>query len=361
VIIGNLDYLRSTVTGDQRSTKLVESAMKAARNGAELNRRLLAFSRKQPLMPMTLDLNSQVAGTIEMLQRSLGENIEIRTAFGDGLWSCLADPAQLESALLNLAVNARDAMPDGGVLTIETANVEVDTLSESPASNLAPGGYVKLSVSDTGTGMAPDVLEHAFEPFFTTKDVGQGSGLGLSMVFGFVRQSGGDVSVQSEPGRGTTITLYLPRSTRADSVADDFKDEDVPYARGETVLLVEDNDELRELCLSFLQDLGYQVLTAENGLAALDIVGREPNLDLLLCDVVLPGKTNGPEIARRFQEQHPTGRILFMSGYTQDAFQSNAALEQRGLLVKKPFTRTELAQRLRSVLDAPDEGHAVNF
>ena len=216
VIIGNLDYLKSLLDSDQQSKKLVENAMKAAQNGADLNRRLLAFSRKQPLAPTILELNDHVAGMFDILQRSLGESIEIRIQYCETLWPCVADPAQVESALLNLAINARDAMPGGGVLTIETQNIEIGAGSDGPMPNLGPGEYVVLSVSDTGTGMSEEVLLHAFEPFFTTKDVGKGSGLGLSMVFGFAQQSGGDISVRSTPGQGTTFALYLPRPRRLD-------------------------------------------------------------------------------------------------------------------------------------------------
>ena len=360
VIIGNLDFLKSTIEGDTRSTKLIENAMKAAHNGAELNRRLLAFSRKQPLAPKLLELNDHVAGMYDILARSLGENINITTTYCAELWPCIADPAQVESALLNLAVNARDAMPDGGVLKLETRNVEIQSGPDRPAPNLEPGLYIMLSVSDTGMGMPPEVLEHAFEPFFTTKDVGKGSGLGLSMVFGFARQSGGDVSIQSVSGSGTTVSLFLPKADVTDIVVEQSAEEFQPRSCGETILVLEDNPEMMEVCQRFLRNLGYDAIAAENGRAAKAILDREPHIDALLCDVVLPGELSGPEFAQTFMQRYPAGRVLFISGYTPDGLNFPAGIESNGTLLQKPFTKAQLALRLRAVLDGAVQRRAIS-
>jgi CheY-like chemotaxis protein len=313
----------------------------------------LAFSRKQVLSPEIINANSLIANITGLLSRTLEEHIDIETVTAAGLWNCEVDPAQLENALLNLAINARDAMPDGGKLTIETANARLDDYYAAAQAEVTPGQYVMLAITDTGSGMPPEVREHAFEPFFTTKPVGAGSGLGLSMIYGFVKQSSGHVTIYSEEGEGTTIKLYLPRSTETEVAERKPETDEVPVARGETVLVVEDDPELRTLEVTLLRNLGYQVMEARTGVAALEQLGSTTRVNLLLTDVVLPGGMNGRELATEAERRAPGLQVLFMSGYTEDAIVHHGRLDADAELLQKPFRRADLARAVRSVLDGP--------
>ncbi|MAG98120.1 MAG: hypothetical protein CMM08_15690 [Rhodospirillaceae bacterium] len=349
IIMGHADLL-SRLEGVQgmQEKRTIEFILKASRRGAELTQRLLAFSRKQFLDPKVLDLGDMLPEMIEMLGRTLGETIEIRLAAADDLWSCEADPGQLENAVLNLAINARDAMPEGGRLTIETANVELDDHGAGQRE-LEPGPYVMLAVSDSGSGIAAVQLKRVFEPFFTTKEVGRGSGLGLSMVYGFARQSGGHATIYSEVGQGTTVRLYLPRSDAA--LAPEAAGPRVTKTETyeETVLVVEDDDDVRDLTVALLEALGYSVLAAGDGRAALDILEGNRGVDLLLTDVILPGGMLGPELAERAADQGI--KVLYMSGYAENAIHHQGRLDKDVTLLPKPFDMASLSQKLREVLE----------
>ncbi len=351
VISLNAEFVREALEEGSSAAESLESMTRVADRGAELTHRLLAFSRQQTLESKVTDANGLVTGMTGMLRRTLGETVEIETALAEGLWRTLVDPNQLENALLNLAINARDAMPKGGKLTIETANVRLDEDHAAAQGDLAPGDYVRLSVSDSGTGMAPEVIARVFEPFFTTKDVGRGTGLGLSMVYGFVKQSGGHVTVASEEGRGTTINLYLPKSEAAAQAAEAPATAEEPPVRGETVLVVEDDADIRRLIAKILDGLGYRVLEAGDGAQALAALERAPGVDLLLSDVVLPGGRSGPEIVAEAQRHHPGLKSLFMSGYAPGGMSHQGRLPEGAALLKKPFTKHDLAQKVRAVLD----------
>lgn len=350
VVIGNLDFLGEALEDNPELSGLVAAATKAAVGGAELNKRLLAFSRTQPLAPTVVDLNAQVSDMLAVLRRTLGEQIHLIAIQNDTLWTCDVDPTQVESALLNLAINARDAMPDGGQLTIETANVHLDDDYAATQTEVTPGAYVRLTVTDTGRGMSAAVAAHVFEPFFTTKGVGEGSGLGLSMVFGFAKQSGGHVTVQSEEGVGTAITLYLPRSKRL--ALDQNELPALSNASSGTVLLVEDDPDLRTLATTMLTSLGFEVLTAQDGRSALVAMDRARRVDLLLTDVVLPGGMNGPAIAEAAAKRQQDIKILFMSGYTQDAMARQGQVGNDYQLLQKPFRKAELAQKIEAALNS---------
>ena len=352
VIIGGLDTIRRNAPGDNaRLSRALDMAAQGANRAATLTARLLAFSRRQPLEPKPLDLNLVVRDSTELLHRTLGETIELEGVLAPRLWPVEVDQNQLESAILNLAVNARDAMPDGGKLTIETANTLLDESYSAIDSEVTPGQYAMIAVSDSGQGMSRQVLDRAFEPFYTTKDVGKGTGLGLSMVYGFVKQSGGHVTLYSEPGEGTTVKLYFPRF-RGDL------DQDRPIAGAgapesmadETVLVVEDNEDVRSYSVTILTELGYHVLEAgdaEQGLA----IAREPGrIDLLFTDVVLPGRS-GRVLADEVHAFRPELKVLFTTGYSRNAIVHQGRLDAGVNLITKPFTFDQLAQRLRDVLD----------
>ncbi len=352
VILGNAEILQHRLGEDDRATKAI---LRAASRGAELTRQLLAFSRKQPLHPRTIELDAIVAEMSDLLERTLGETVEIRTSTAPGLWTALADPGQLENALLNLAINARDAMPDGGVLTIETANEHLKDSDAAVRLDASPGRYAVLAVGDTGCGMRSEVLERAFEPFFTTKDVGKGSGLGLSMVYGFVKQTGGHVTIHSEEGRGTTVKLYLPHAEAA-VVRPSQEAATEPRGRGESILVLEDDPDVRKLAVSMLQDLGYKVLEAEDGKAALATLDGASRIDLLLSDVVLPGGMSGPEVAEQARRRHPALKVLFMSGYADTEVGRDEPLQTGAGFLEKPFHRHKLAQKVGAALEATPAG-----
>jgi PAS domain S-box-containing protein len=354
VIHGNAELAQDLLEPGNAAQAHLDAALAAARKGALLTQRLLAFSRKQALVPTSIDPGALLRGMQDMLARSLGETIALETVVGAGLWNCEADRAQLESAILNLAINARDAMAAGGRLTIELANAYLDRDYCDKHTDLEPGQYVLLGISDDGCGMTPEVLEQAFEPFFTTKDVGKGSGLGLSMVYGFAKQSRGHVKLYSEPGQGTSVRLYLPRSTRpAEAPGDGQPGRGDPQGRGEWILVVEDDLSVRSFIVAVLGALGYRTHQADSAQAALALLERKVSVDLLLTDVVLPGGTNGAELARRASAARPDLRVLFMSGYTENAVIHHGRLDPGVELLGKPFTRATLARSVRAVLDAP--------
>jgi PAS domain S-box-containing protein len=354
-IIGNLEILRRTSPADSaRFTRAVNSAMNGARRAASLTQRLLAFARRQPLDPRPLDVNALVSGLSDLLHRTLGETIALETVLGAGLWRTEADANELESTLLNLAVNARDAMDAGGSLTIETANTHIDENYVANHAEVSVGQYVVVSVSDTGSGMDAATLQQAFEPFFTTKPPGKGTGLGLSQVYGFVKQSGGHVKLYSEPGLGTTVRIYLPRLVDVSDPAQAAQEQDVPDAAPqETVLVVEDDEDVRATSVDSLRELGYRVFEAADGPAALAVLGRETRIDLMFTDVVLPGGLTGAQVAAQARELRPGLRVLFTTGYARNAIVHQGRLDAGVHLLTKPFTFAELASRVRDLLDAP--------
>jgi PAS domain S-box-containing protein len=353
VIVGNLEIIRRTAGPDStRVLRAVDIATDSARAGAAMTQRLLAFARRQPLDPKPLDVNVLVKGMSDLIQRALGETIEIEIVLGAGLWNAEADANELERAILNLAVNARDAMPEGGKLTVETSNSHVDDAYAALNPESSPGQYVLISITDTGTGMDAATMRQAFEPFFTTKPVGRGTGLGLSQVYGFVKQSGGHVRLYSEPNVGTTVRMYLPRLRAA---AAETPAAAPPVAaeggRQEVVLVVEDDDSVRSLSVEMLGELGYQVLEAPDGPRALQILDARDDIALLFTDVVLPGGMTGAQVAARAKASHPNLQVLFTTGYARNAIVHHGRLDPGVQLLTKPFTFSDLAAKVRSILD----------
>ncbi|MCX5515536.1 hybrid sensor histidine kinase/response regulator [Kaistia algarum] len=353
IIVSSLNLIeRRLQRGDTDIGKYVSAAQEGAQRAASLTQRLLAFARKQPLSPQTIDPNRFVAGMSELLQRTLTEAIQIETVLGAGLWKTHADPAQLENALLNLAVNARDSMPEGGKLTIDTANASLDPGYASEHAGIPAGQYVLIAVTDTGSGMTPEVASRVFEPFFTTKAVGKGSGLGLSQVYGFVRQSGGHVKIYSEVGQGTTVKIYLPRYYGSDAEAGQERSASVlvPGVPGEVVLLVEDEPEVRRLTVDALRELGYTVVHVDRAAAALDIVQSDRRIDLFFTDIVMP-EMNGRQLAEMVLAVRPGLKILYMTGYTRNAVVHNGLLDPGVRLLGKPFSMEQLAASVRGAID----------
>jgi PAS domain S-box-containing protein len=361
VILGNLESLQRHLPEDSgRLQRATEQAMSGARRAAALTQRLLAFSRRQPLDPKPIDVNRLVDGASELIHRALGEMIAIETVLASGLWRAEVDPNELEAALLNLAVNARDAMPEGGKLTIETANAYIDQASAADAEILA-GQYVSISISDTGLGMSPATVAQAFEPFFTTKPVGKGTGLGLSQVYGFVKQSGGHVKLCSEVGRGTTVKLYLPRLLAEAAVAE--RSENLLPAEAtskETILVLEDDDDVRASSVESLREIGYRVIEAHDGPSALRLLERQMRVDLLFSDVVLPGGLTGAQVGAQARAMRPDLKVLFTTGYARDAIIHQGRLDKGVHLITKPFGLNDLAAKVRDVLDAPGPALAGN-
>ena len=353
VVIGSLDLLgRRIGTSDARAKRYVDAAADGARRAALLTQRLLAFSRQQPLRPEPIEANKLVAGMSDLLRHSLGADIQLEAVLAGGLWRTHADPNQLENVLLNLAVNARDAMPGGGKLTVETQNAHLDDRYTSAHPGVMPGQYVLIAVTDTGTGMPPDVIAKAFDPFYTTKEVGKGTGLGLSQVYGFVKQSGGHVKIYSEPGQGTTVKVYLPRYLGA---ADEIEENNQPGALQlgedqEVVLVVEDEPSVRQFSVDALLELGYRVLEADGAPAALRMLDAHPEVALMFTDVVMP-EVNGAKLAEEARRRRPDLKILFMTGYTRNAVVHNGVLDPGVQMIGKPFTIEELAAKVREVLD----------
>jgi PAS domain S-box-containing protein len=345
VIIGNVEFLIDTLR-DKDEAELAKEILNSALSGADLTRRLLAFARRQALQPQQIDLNAYLPNHIAIVRRLLGESITITTTLGADLWPTRADPSQVGDALLNLAINARDAMPHGGTISIATANASV--AAGEAAEGIILGDYVVLSVSDTGTGMAPEVLDRAIEPFFTTKPPGAGSGLGLSMIFGFAKQSGGHLRIDSELGHGTMVRLYLPRAHGVEPVTTDTV-ADAPLPQGnEQILLVDDNTEMRSVARRHLVSLGYRVGEADSGPAALQILQADRAFDLLFTDVVMPDGMTGHQLAAAAQRLRPGLKVLFTTGY----FRAEPVSNTVGAMIRKPYRRHELAASVRAALEA---------
>lgn len=354
IMIGNLDLLEEQNAGNEEARECVSEALAAALRGSELTRQLLAFSRRQPLSPKKVNVNKLVGEMSSLWRRTLGENIEVSVRLDDQLWPTRADPSQLESAVLNLVINARDAMPDGGTLTVETCNISIDKNDwHDEEGEVQPGQYSVIAVSDTGCGMRPEVVAKAIEPFFTTKAVGQGSGLGLSMVYGFARQSGGTVHIYSEPGVGTTVRLYLPRQGEAEAGGVVEKPARSPERGVETVLVVEDNDSVRRVAERQLRELGYSVVAAANGPEALKLLDEGLKPDLIFTDVVMPGGMNGFELGKLARERRPGVKLLHTSGFTRPAEREPAEIRDALPVLTKPYRKADLARRVRSLLDTP--------
>lgn len=352
IVTGNLEMLsRRLPTDDARLRRAADSAMSGAQRAATLTQRLLAFARRQPLDPKRLDLNQLVDSMSDLMRRTLGETVSIDINLAGDLWRVEADANQLENALLNLAVNARDAMTQGGTLTITTAN---GIIGEADAEDDAvPGHYVSLAVCDTGAGMSDETMARVFEPFFTTKEIGKGTGLGLSMVYGFVKQSGGHLRIESSLGRGTTVTLYLPRfmGTMIEEEEPASPLKTLPARAGETVLVVEDDPDVRAHSCEILEELGYAVIAVEDGPSAIAVIDSERRFDLIFTDVVLPGALSGRDIAIHARSTRPKVPVLFTSGYAREAIIQNARLEDGVELLSKPFTYAALASRVRDSID----------
>lgn len=351
VISGNLQILSVELGAHAGAQPRIENANNAVRRGAQLASHLLAFARRQPLAPTTLNPRQLIVDMSEMLRRALGETVRIVPALSPDVGNVLADRHQLENALLNLALNARDAMRGDGTLTIAAYNVQSGDASGACRAPTPPGEYVTLELADTGTGMTADVLERAFEPFFTTKPDGEGTGLGLSMVFGFVKQSGGHVSIDSTPGQGTTVRLTFPRCHGAAEEQARMPQHDAVRGR-ETILVVEDDADVRLTVVDMLAQLGYKVITASSGEAALRVLDSETPIDLLFTDVIMPGRVKGGELGRRAALRKPPLPVLFTSGYTRDEIFHAGRLDPGVMLLGKPYRRDELAARIRSALDA---------
>ncbi|MGF7163534.1 PAS domain S-box-containing protein [Rhodoligotrophos appendicifer] len=354
IVFGNLETAQRKARGvsDSNLDRAISNAMRGAQRAAALTSRLLAFSRRQALDPKPLDVNRFLTGTADFLQRSLGEMIDMEVVGSAGLWRIEADVSHLESALVNLAINARDAMPGGGKITIEATNVFADESYCRANPEVSPGQFVLICVSDTGSGMTPEVADRVFEPFFTTKEVGQGTGLGLSQVYGFVKQSGGHVKIYSEVDQGTTVKIYFPRYSPAAEMEEEVPAEAVADAeKGEVILLVEDDPDLRSYLMEVLLTLGYQVIAKPDGQSALAVLEQTSRrIDLLLTDVVMPGM-NGRELAKRAAELRPALRILYMTGYSRNAVVHHGRLDEGVHLLQKPVTQSQLATKIRTLLD----------
>ncbi len=345
VVLGNVRQLQKTLGEDPVAARRLQTIAMAAERGAQLTAQMLAFSRRQRLEPRAVDLNETVSGMHDLLHSTLGGSVQITTRLQPDLWAAMIDPTQIELVILNLAINARDAMAVGGALSVETANVTLGApvRPEEPA----PGDYVMVSVSDNGSGMTPEVLAKVFEPFFTTKEVGKGSGLGLSQVFGLAKQSGGGVRIDSEPGVGTSVRVFLPRAAgKPQADADDALDADDAQPKNRNVLLVDDDSAVREVTAGILADLGYGVVQAASGGAALDLLDHQSQIDLLLLDFAMPGM-NGAELAREAHARRPDLPILFVTGYADTEILETGAGDG---IVRKPFVERELAAKLRSAL-----------
>lgn len=349
VIMANVDAILDEQDVAPETRQSIERIGGAAERATQLTRQLLAFSRKQTLRPEKINLNDLVVATGSLLRRTLGEHIEINSLLAEELWETNTDRGQVEAAVINLCINARDAMPDGGRLFIRTRNVTLDQDYAELNPEARPGDYVALSVTDTGAGMTQEVLSRAFEPFFTTKEVGKGTGLGLSMVYGFVKQSKGHVAIYSELGHGTVVTLYLPRADRQEekAVTPEFH---IPRGT-ERVLVVEDEDQVRAIVAGQLSSLGYVVAEAGNGEAALAQLHAGPAFDLLLTDVIMPGPINGKALAGEAARTYPDMRVLFMSGYSDDAISTLGVLNPGVTLLTKPFRKADLAIAVRRAVE----------
>lgn len=355
VIIGNLDLLRERNIPDAKARKLVEAALSGALRGAEVTQSLLAFARRQPLNVDYVDANSRIRGIVKLLTPTLGKDVKIATALAPDLWTVKVDGAQLDSCIVNLAGNARDAMPKGGTVTIGTANARLDDHYAKANPDVATGDYVMIEVSDAGGGMTKEVQARAFEPFFTTKGPGHGSGLGLSMVYGFVKQSGGHVKIYSEVGHGTSVRIYLPRGHLAAGTRDEgVSAETMPRGNGEVVLVVEDNQDLREASVAQLTMLGYDVIEADGSAAALAAIESSVrSVDLLFTDIVMPGTMNGYELANEVTVRRPTVKVLLASGFPGETLERTEPHIRKWQLLRKPYRMEELGRAVHAALQRP--------
>ena len=352
IIVGNLETITRNLPAEMgRLRRATSQAMTGAKRAAALTQRLLAFARRQPLDPKPIDVNSLVRGMSELVRRALGETVHLETVLAGGLWRTEADPNELESALLNLAVNARDAMQGGGKLTIETGNAHLDEAYAARHAEVMPGQYVIICVSDTGIGMDEKTMSHVFEPFFTTKSEGKGTGLGLSQVYGFVKQTKGHVKIYSELGQGTTVKIYLPRLSAEPDVVDVVADTPVPGAANEVILVVEDDADVRAYSVETLRDLGYQVIEAFDGPSAVAALHAH-RVDLIFSDVVLPGSMTGADVVSQAKGIQPEIKALFTTGYARNAIVHHGRLDPGVQLITKPFSYDDLAAKVRDVLDS---------
>jgi len=358
VIMGNAEAIADLLKPRPDLLRYIDMIISASERGAELTQRLLAFSRRQTLLPVEVNCNQLVKEMRQMLVRTLHEDITIKTELEPDLWSAFADASQLESAILNLTINAQDAMPSGGNLIISTANVPLDEHYQSSNPEVPPGYYVMISVTDTGEGMPPEILKKVFEPFFTTKEVGKGSGLGLSMVYGFVKQSNGHVTIYSEPKLGTTVRIYLPSTvSKADGKANFLHhgDEEAPSGR-ETILVAEDDDFVRAYAVNCLEGLGYTVISAGDGHEALSLLSQQDcNPDVLFTDIVMPGGMNGLELIEHARKLRPDLKVLLTSGYALDVLTSRGRLQIGTAVLHKPYRKAALAQHLRHIIDGTEQ------
>ncbi|CAN5466892.1 hypothetical protein BH23ACT3_BH23ACT3_19400 [soil metagenome] len=352
VILGNMDQLSDGLDSRPDLREFADMTRSAALRGADLSHRLLAFARRQPLDPAPVDVNGLLAGLDPLLRRTIPEHVELEIVRGAGAWTAFVDPGQLEGALLNLCLNARDAMPTGGRLTIETTNAVIDRADADRHDHVAPGQYVMVAVSDTGTGIDAELLDRVVEPFFTTKTHGAGSGLGLSMVHGFVKQSGGHIKIDTEVGQGTTVRIYLPRSHESAPRLDEVATVRPDHRGSERILLVEDDELVRRLATRQLKGLGYEVVAAASGAEALEALRRMGHVDLLFTDVVMPGGMSGRELASTATALQPDLRVLYTSGYTENAIVHDGRLDSGVELLSKPYRPAELGRKVRAVLDA---------
>lgn len=353
VILGNAEEVNQQLPDESPLKELVQMIGAAAGKGGDLSQRLLTFARQQALAPVAVNLNTLVEGMHELISRTLGDQVKVRLVGADDLWDVLIDAGQIENALLNLCINARDAMPDGGEITIETANVVIDEDYVAQNIDARTGDFVMLSVSDTGTGIRPEHLSRIFEPFFTTKGIGRGTGFGLAMVYGFIRQSGGHVHVYSEADRGTIIRLYMPRMLdERVAVAPPPKPDQAPTGGTETILLVEDDEMVRKFAQAQLSALGYEVMVSSDGQEALSTLRGSVHVDLLFTDVVMPGGLTGPQVAEAARKLRPTLKVLLTSGYNEDDFINTGRFDLNIQLLSKPYRRVELARAVRTALDS---------
>ncbi|MBS1784283.1 MAG: PAS domain S-box protein [Acidobacteria bacterium] len=353
IILGNSDLLAEKLEHEPALYRSADLIRNAAQSGGELTKRLLAFARRQALEPKAVDVNKVLTGMDSLLRRTLGEDLDLETIRGAGLWSALVDSAQLENVVLNLCINARDAMSEGGRLTLETTNASIDEAYADQHLEVEPGQYVMITVSDTGTGIPPEILAKVFDPFFTTKEPGKGTGLGLSMAYGFAKQSNGHISIYSEVGHGTTVRLYLPRSEHPAEGVASVHQSDAAYRGTETILLVEDHESVRVTAEHQLQSLGYRVLTASDGESALAMLLNEPSVAVLFTDVVMPGGMSGRELAEAARAIRPDLKVLFTSGYTENSIVHHGRLDPGVHLLHKPYRKTDLAKKLRAVILEP--------
>ncbi len=353
VITGTIEILAEAVADRPELVTIAKMIDEAAERGADLTQRLLAFARKQPLQPREVDVNSLVIEASNLLRPTLGEQVEVQIMLSGDTARALIDPSQLTNAILNLALNARDAMPDGGKLTIETSNVILDDSYAGIHSEVTAGPYVLIAVTDSGHGIPAGILENVFEPFFTTKDVGKGSGLGLSMVYGFVKQSNGHIKIYSEAGLGTTVRIYLPQAIGlAQPITDELASTSILEGGDETILVVEDDDLVRTFVVGQIQSLGYVALSAVNADAALVVINSAQTIDLLLTDMIMPGSMNGRQLSDAARRRRPSLRVLFTSGYTENTVIHYGRLDAGVLLLAKPYRKSDLARMIRAALGA---------